>query len=77
MINRDAYFGSRDNDISVPKARTTAPALRASFTSDDGSRAGVAEIKKNATAVWLSKTRVFERVCRTGKVTGRSGLNLS
>jgi hypothetical protein len=33
--------------------------------------------KKNATAESLSKTRVFERVCRTGKVTGRSGLNLS
>jgi hypothetical protein len=36
-----------------------------------------AEIKKNATAEWLSKTRIFERVCRTGKVTGKSGLNLS
>ena len=29
------------------------------------------------TRVCLSKTRVFERVCRTGKVTGKSGLNLS
>jgi hypothetical protein len=37
----------------------------------------VAELKKNAPLKSLSKTRVFERVCQTGKVTGKSGLNLS
>jgi hypothetical protein len=37
----------------------------------------VAELKKNAPPDSLSKTRVFERVCRTGKVTGKSGLTLS
>jgi hypothetical protein len=37
----------------------------------------VSKIKKSGHSVWLSKTRVFERVRRTGKVTGKSGLNLS
>jgi hypothetical protein len=67
------------NDRFIDKIALRAQRIRGSHLDRFGATAvpSCAKFKKNATAEWLSKTRVFERVCRTGKVTGKSGLNLS
>jgi hypothetical protein len=70
-------IASRPGTPATPKSSLIVSAGTVSASKKVRQLWARAEIKSFASSESLSKTEVFERACRNGKIRGKSGLNLS